>query len=45
MLFAVGKEINVVTFKIKNNDFDKKTFKDEGWNLYQVGHYSWKLLE
>ena len=30
MIFAV--EINVV--QNKNNDFDNKTFKDEGWNLY-----------
>ena len=34
MIFAVGKEINVVTFKTKYNDFYNKTFKNEGWNLY-----------
>ena len=48
MIFAIGREINVVTFKTKNNDFDNKTFKNEGWNLYALstsrlekGPFSW----
>ena len=39
MIFAV--EINVV--QNKNNDFDNKTFKDEGWNLYAFST-SWKKV-
>ena len=32
MNFAVGREIKCCHFQNKNNDFDNKTFKDEGWN-------------
>ena len=32
MIFAVGREINVVIFKTKIMRFDNKTLKDKGWN-------------
>ena len=35
MISAVGTEANECChFQNKNIDFDNKTFKDEGWNLY-----------